>query len=93
MWASCLRSRPRRPPLSCLPARSMRRPRSRRRMRRWYTNSLPTSELYPFLSKATVPRGAGDLAKDLPPADVTLFASKASLVVRKDLHPRSNIFC
>jgi hypothetical protein len=23
----------------------------------------------------------------LPPADVTLFASKASLVVRKDLHP------
>jgi TRAP transporter TAXI family solute receptor len=42
--------------------------------------------LYPFLSKATVPRGVGDLAKDLPPADVTLFASKASLVVRKDLH-------
>ena len=43
--------------------------------------------LYPFLSKATLPRGVGDLAKDLPPADVTLFASKASLVVRKDLHP------
>ena len=43
--------------------------------------------LYPFLSKATVPRGVGDLAKDLPPADVTLFASKASLVVSKDLHP------
>ncbi|MBX9844144.1 MAG: hypothetical protein K2Z80_20280 [Xanthobacteraceae bacterium] len=43
--------------------------------------------LYPFLSKAVVPRGVGDLAKDLPPADVTLFASKASLAVRKDLHP------
>jgi TRAP transporter TAXI family solute receptor len=42
--------------------------------------------LYPFISKATVPRGVGDLARDLPPADVTLFASKASLVVRKDLH-------
>jgi len=42
--------------------------------------------LYPFLSKATLPRGVGDLAKDLPPADVTLFASKASLVVRKDFH-------
>ena len=42
--------------------------------------------LYPFLSKATVPRGVGDLAENLPPADVTLFASKASLVVRKDLH-------
>jgi TRAP transporter TAXI family solute receptor len=43
--------------------------------------------LYPFLSKVTVPRGVGDLAKDLPPDDVTVFASKASLVVRKDLHP------
>jgi len=43
--------------------------------------------LYPFLSKATVPRGVGDLAKDRPPADVTLFATKASLVVRGDLHP------
>jgi TRAP transporter TAXI family solute receptor len=42
--------------------------------------------LYPFLSKVTVPRGVGDLAKDLPPADVALFASKASLVVRKELH-------
>ena len=42
--------------------------------------------LYPFLSKVTVPRGVADLAKDLPPADIALFASKASLVVRKDLH-------
>jgi TRAP transporter TAXI family solute receptor len=43
--------------------------------------------LYPFLSKTTVPRGVGDLAKDLPPTDVTVFASKASLVVRRDVHP------
>jgi TRAP transporter TAXI family solute receptor len=43
--------------------------------------------LYPFLSKVTVPRGVGDLARDIPPADITLFAPKASLVVRKDLHP------
>jgi TRAP transporter TAXI family solute receptor len=42
--------------------------------------------LYPFLSKVTLPRGVGDLAKDLPPGDVVLFASKASLVVRKELH-------
>jgi TRAP transporter TAXI family solute receptor len=42
--------------------------------------------LYPFLSKLTVPRGVADLAKDIPPADVTLFAPRASLVVRKDLH-------
>jgi TRAP transporter TAXI family solute receptor len=43
--------------------------------------------LYPFLSRVTVPRGVGDLAKDLPPDDVTEFASKASLVVRRDVHP------
>jgi TRAP transporter TAXI family solute receptor len=42
--------------------------------------------LYPFLSKVTVPAGVGDLGKHLPPSDVTLFATKASLVVRKDLH-------
>ena len=43
--------------------------------------------LYPFLNKVVVPRGVGDLAKDLPPTDVILFAPKVSLVVRKDLHP------
>ena len=43
--------------------------------------------LYPFLTKVVVPRGAGDLAKDLPPTDVILFAPKVNLVVRKDLHP------
>ena len=43
--------------------------------------------LYPFLNKVVVPRGVGDLAKDLPPTDVILFAPKASLVVHKDLHP------
>ena len=43
--------------------------------------------LYPFLSKVTVPAGVGDLAKHLPPKDVTLLAPTASLVVRKDLHP------
>jgi hypothetical protein len=43
--------------------------------------------LYPFLTKLVVPRGVADLAKDKPPSDVTLIASKASLVVRGDLHP------
>jgi TRAP transporter TAXI family solute receptor len=43
--------------------------------------------LYPFLSKVTVPAGVGDLAKHLPPKDVTLLAPTASLVVRQDLHP------
>lgn len=42
--------------------------------------------LYPFLNKVVVPRGAGDLEKDLPATDVVLLAPKTSLVVRKDLH-------
>ena len=41
---------------------------------------------YRFLSKVVVPRGVKDLAKDLPPTDVTLIAVKANLVVRNDLH-------
>ena len=43
--------------------------------------------LYPFLNKLTLPAGVGDLAKNRPPKDVILFAPKASLVVRRDLHP------
>jgi len=43
--------------------------------------------LYPFLSKVIVPRGVTDLARDQPSADVTLIATKTSLVVRQDLHP------
>src|SRR5499427_895472 len=43
--------------------------------------------LYPFLNKVVVPRGVRDLAKDQPPTDVVLISAKASLVVRKDLHP------
>jgi TRAP-type uncharacterized transport system substrate-binding protein len=43
--------------------------------------------LYPFLNKLLVPRGVTDLARDQPPADVTLIATKTSLVVRQDMHP------
>jgi TRAP-type uncharacterized transport system substrate-binding protein len=43
--------------------------------------------LYPFLKKLIVPRGVTDLARDQPPADVTLIATKTNLVVRQDLHP------
>jgi len=43
--------------------------------------------LYPYLSKVTIPRGAGSLPKDRPAQDVTLVAPMASLLVRRDLHP------
>ena len=43
--------------------------------------------LYPYINKVVVPRGVGNLTKDQPPNDVNLIATKASLVVRDDLHP------
>jgi hypothetical protein len=42
--------------------------------------------LFPFLSKLTLPEGVADMARNIPPHDVTLFAPKSSLIVRKDLH-------
>ena len=43
--------------------------------------------LYPYLNKVVVPAGVGDLAENRPSADTVLFATKASLIVRNDLHP------
>ncbi|HUL91545.1 MAG TPA: TAXI family TRAP transporter solute-binding subunit [Burkholderiales bacterium] len=43
--------------------------------------------LYPYLNKVVLPAGVADMARDVPPTSVTLLAPKASLVVRKDLHP------
>jgi TRAP-type uncharacterized transport system substrate-binding protein len=43
--------------------------------------------LYPYLDKLVLPAGVADLAKNRPPADVLLLAPKASLAVRRDLHP------
>jgi TRAP-type uncharacterized transport system substrate-binding protein len=42
---------------------------------------------YPFLTRLTLPMGVADLAANRPASDVTLIAFKATLVVRRDLHP------
>ncbi len=42
--------------------------------------------LDPHLEKLVLPQGVGDLARNLPPEDVTLLATKATLVIRRDLH-------
>ncbi|UCH46526.1 MAG: C4-dicarboxylate ABC transporter substrate-binding protein [Betaproteobacteria bacterium] len=42
--------------------------------------------LRPYLSKRIFPRGLADLRNDRPPRDVVLVATKASLIVRDDLH-------
>jgi TRAP transporter TAXI family solute receptor len=53
--------------------------------------SLVQAEAYtrrfPYLSTLVLPRGAIDLATDMPPRDIKLVASTASLVVREDTHP------
>jgi TRAP-type uncharacterized transport system substrate-binding protein len=54
-------------------------------------DSVPRADafvaLYPFLHKLTVPAGVADMKENRPPNDVVLLATKASLVVRRDLHP------
>lgn len=53
--------------------------------------SLTQAEAYtryfPYLTKLTLPRGAIDMANDLPGRDVNLLASQAALVVRDNMHP------
>ncbi|HXW15378.1 MAG TPA: TAXI family TRAP transporter solute-binding subunit [Terriglobia bacterium] len=43
--------------------------------------------LYPYLNKLVLPAGVVDMTEPRPPTDVLLIAPKASLVVRRDLHP------
>lgn len=53
--------------------------------------SLDHAEAYtrkmPYLTPLTLPRGAIDVATDLPPQDVRMIAATATLVVREDVHP------
>jgi len=42
--------------------------------------------LRPYLTKLILPRGVAELVSDRPPTDVQLIGTKASLLVRKDLH-------
>ncbi|HTZ48280.1 MAG TPA: TAXI family TRAP transporter solute-binding subunit [Verrucomicrobiae bacterium] len=54
-------------------------------------DSVPRADafvaLYPFLQKLTLPAGVGNMQLNRPPNDVVLLATKASLIVRSDLHP------
>jgi TRAP transporter TAXI family solute receptor len=53
--------------------------------------SLAHAEAYtrrlPYLSRLVLPRGAIDVAADLPPRDIQMLAATATLVVREDTHP------
>lgn len=43
--------------------------------------------LHPFLTELVLPEGAADMVTNQPPTNLTLVAPKASLIVRRDLHP------
>ena len=43
--------------------------------------------LNPYLSKLILPTGVGNMATNRPPTDVNLLAVKASLIIRRGLHP------
>lgn len=53
--------------------------------------SLTHAEAYsrrlPYLSKIVLPRGSVDIGRDVPPTDVTMVASTATLLVRDGTHP------
>jgi uncharacterized protein len=42
---------------------------------------------YPYLTSVTLRQGVVDFAKNIPPADTALVATKAMLLLRDDLHP------
>jgi TRAP-type uncharacterized transport system substrate-binding protein len=52
-----------------------------------YPQAKTYADRHPYLRVVVLPQGAASLAKDRPGTDVTLIATKASLVVRRDLHP------
>jgi TRAP-type uncharacterized transport system substrate-binding protein len=50
-------------------------------------NAEAFTRRFTYLSVRTLPRGVLDLAAQIPTHDITLLATTATLVVRKDFHP------
>jgi TRAP-type uncharacterized transport system substrate-binding protein len=52
-----------------------------------YQQAESYARRYPFLTPVVLPRGVVDLAREVPPEDVTLVATTTSLLAREDIHP------
>jgi TRAP-type uncharacterized transport system substrate-binding protein len=52
-----------------------------------FTQSEAYSKRFPFLSTARLPQGVVDLARNIPPDDVSLVATTTSLIARTSTHP------
>lgn len=50
-------------------------------------NAEAFTRRFSYLSVRTLPRGVLDLAAQIPASDITLLATTATIVVRKDFHP------
>jgi TRAP-type uncharacterized transport system substrate-binding protein len=46
------------------------------------------SRIFPYLVHLTLPAGAVDFAKNIPPADLNLIGTTNAVLVRDDLHPQ-----
>ncbi|MDP2752073.1 MAG: TAXI family TRAP transporter solute-binding subunit [Rhodocyclaceae bacterium] len=51
------------------------------------THAEAYTRQFPYLSKVILPRGAVDVARDLPDQDIPMVATTATVLVREDLHP------
>src|SRR6185503_18700581 len=52
-----------------------------------YNQAESYARRYPFLTPVVLPRAVVDIARDVPPKDVTLIATTTSLLARDDIHP------
>lgn len=52
-----------------------------------FANADSYTQRFPFLSRLVLREGVVDLAANLPPADTTLIATMAAVLVRQDAHP------
>ncbi len=52
-----------------------------------FTQSEAYSKRFSFLSTARLPQGVVDLARNIPPEDVSLVAPTTSLIARSSIHP------
>lgn len=52
-----------------------------------FSNAKAYERKYNYLEAVNIPAGSIDLLNQIPPKDIELISTTASLVVRKDLHP------
>jgi TRAP transporter TAXI family solute receptor len=52
-----------------------------------YQQAESYARRHSFLIPVTLPRGVADIARDVPPEDISLVATTTSLLAREDIHP------